>query len=143
MVTSVDRLLIIGRDKDRTTAGLDKEGGDIGHDEEQDDASGWDEEIAVRLEVAGETAKEDIVGSDERAGGKYDEEVLGDVDALALGLGVKTKTTADTDGETVCTNGHRAHPFGAILEHEECLRESSDSDKGWRRLAINITACVW
>lgn len=122
MVPSINRLLIVGRDEDRPTAGLDQESGDVGEDKEEDDAAGRDEKVTVRLEPACKAAEENVVGGDKCAGREDDEEVLCDVDPLALGLGVQAEATADTDRETVGTDGHCAHPFRAMPKHEERLR---------------------
>jgi hypothetical protein len=61
VITRVDRLLWDSSDEDGPSGGLDEEGSDVGEHEEEDDALGADEEVAVRLEVAGETAEENIV----------------------------------------------------------------------------------
>lgn len=59
---------VVGADGDSAPGGLNEERDHVGGEEDGHDAVGGDEEVVFAVEVAGETAEEDVVCCDEGAG---------------------------------------------------------------------------
>jgi hypothetical protein len=84
MVPVVNCLLGSCRNEDGASRSLDQEGGNVGHDKEEDDALRPDQQVPVRLEVPGEATEQDVVGCYKGAWRQHNEEVFCDIDALRV-----------------------------------------------------------